>query len=233
MMSGSSDSPVYSYMQNPSMVDYPGRLAAVFFVSGCNFSCGFCHNAGLMGRKQKGVAWDDLQNACSRFKSEWVDGVVITGGEPTLDPGLIELIDFFKTFGFKVKLDTNGSRPDVLTECLPRVDGCAMDVKIDLNGYSQLAGYSKVENIERSIRLIMDSDCDYEFRTTVIGGIHTPAKIAAIGKLIEGARRYRLQPFVPRDNLPDPAFRQIARTSPELIGQCARAAESFVEQVVD
>lgn len=225
-------SPVYSYMRNPSMVDYPGHLAAVFFVSGCNFTCGFCHNAGLMGRKRKGISWDELKDVCQRFKSDWVDGVVVTGGEPTLDPRLIELIDFLRGFGFKVKLDTNGSRPAVLRECLAHIDSCAMDIKTTLEGYPELAGYSRVGDIEESIRTIVASEIAYELRTTVIDGVHTPAKIAGIAKLIEGARRYRLQPFVPRDNLPDPRFRELARTPPQLIEECARAAEPYVEEVL-
>jgi len=233
MMTGESDrSPVYSYMENPSMVDYPGHLSAVFFLSGCNFTCGFCHNATLMGRKRKGISWDELRDACQHFKSDWVDGVVVTGGEPTLDPHLIDLLDFFKGFGFKVKLDTNGSQPAVLRECIAHIDSCAMDVKTTLEGYPELAGYSQTGNIEESIKTIIASDIEYELRTTVIEGVHTPATIANIARLIEGARRYRLQPFVPRDNLPDPHFRGIARTSPELIEECVRAAEPHVEEVL-
>jgi pyruvate formate lyase activating enzyme len=102
---------VYAYLEKPSMVDYPGRYAAVFFTSGCNFRCGFCHNATLMGRQKAALTWEQLTEAATRFKNNWVNGIVITGGEPTCSDDLVDLIRFFKErFGFAVKLDTNGSR---------------------------------------------------------------------------------------------------------------------------
>ena len=97
---------VYAYLEKPSMVDYPKHFAAVFFTSGCNFTCGFCHNAMLMGRKQAGLSWEKLETAGAKFKKDWVNGVVITGGEPTCAGNLNELINFFKQFGFAVKRDT-------------------------------------------------------------------------------------------------------------------------------
>ena len=112
------------------MVDYPKHFAAVFFTSGCDFTCGFCHNATLIGKKQAGLSRDKLEEAAARFKKNWVNGVVITGGEPTGADDLLDLIHFFKDrFGFSVKLDTNGSNPHRLAECLPFVDYVAMDVK--------------------------------------------------------------------------------------------------------
>ena len=206
-------SPVYAYLEKPSMVDYPKHFAAVFFISGCNFTCGFCHNASLMGKKQKSLSWDRLEATCSKFKKDWVNGVVITGGEPTMVDNLVELIRFFKKFGFAVKLDTNGSNPDLLAECLPLVDYVAMDVKTGGSGYSELAGFPDLGKIEASIELIKTEAKDYEFRTTVIAPFHTNEQMDEVGKLIDGAKRYALQAFIPRDDLPGKIFRTLPRTT--------------------
>ena len=91
---GKPDSPVYAVLEKPSMIDFPGSLCGVFFLSGCNFSCGFCHNATLMGTKQAGLTWERLDEICKKFKADWVDAVCITGGEPTLSADLVKLIRF-------------------------------------------------------------------------------------------------------------------------------------------
>ena len=138
-------SSIYAYLEKPSMVDYPGHFAAVFFISGCSFTCGFCHNAALMGKKQAGLSWETLEAACARFKKDWVNGIVLTGGEPTTAGDLVDLIHFFKErFGFSVKLDTNGSNPERLAECLPLIDYVAMDIKCGLSAYSELAGFPDI-----------------------------------------------------------------------------------------
>jgi len=196
------------------MVDYPKHFAAVFFISGCGFSCGFCHNAALMGKQQAGLSWDKLEAACSKFKKDWVNGVVITGGEPTSASNLVELIRFFKErFGFDVKLDTNGSNPARLAECLPLVDYVAMDVKCGFSAYAQVAGFSNTGKIQESIDLIRAEAKDYEFRTTVIETVHTDEQIDEVKEIIDGSKRYALQAFIPRDELPDPTYRTLPRTT--------------------
>ena len=225
-------SSVYAYLEKPSMVDFPKHFAAVFFTSGCNFSCGFCHNAKLMGRQQAGLSWDRLRAACEKFKREWVNGVVITGGEPTLVEDLAELIRFFKIFGFAVKLDTNGSMPDRLAECLPFVDFVAMDVKIGLSGYPDLAGYGKTENIRRSIEMIRDQAKEYEFRTTVIGDFHTNEQMDEISELIRGSKRYALQAFIPRADLPDVQFRSIPRTPAARLQELKERMTGCAEEIL-
>ena len=214
------------------MIDYPGHLCGVFFISGCNFSCGFCHNAVLMSRKQNGIPWSRLEEVVQRFRSEWVDAVCITGGEPTLHPGLPELIAFFRDAGFKIKLDSNGSRPGVLRELLPQIDLIAMDIKTGLSGYPDLAGFKDTAKIEESVRLIMDSGVDYEFRTTVIEPFHTDEKMLEAGELIKGAKRWALQAFVPQDTLPGEAFRTIKRTTPERLRELEKLLQPFVENII-
>ena len=206
-------SPVYGFLKNPSMVDFPGHMAAVFFTSGCNFTCGFCHNAELMAVKKRGISWERLKEACTHFRRDWVSGAVITGGEPTLSHRLPELIAFFRSFGWAVKLDTNGSMPDVLEALLPLVDYVAMDIKAGPDGYKELVGYDNVERIERSIELIQANAADYEFRTTIIEGFHDEKQMEGIGYLLNHAKRYIMQPFIPQDTLPDEKMRKLPRTS--------------------
>lgn len=205
-------SSVYAFLEKPSMVDYPKHFAAVFFTSGCNFTCGFCHNAALMGKKQAGLSWERLEEACTQFKKDWVNGAVITGGEPTLADDLPKLIQFMKRFGFNVKLDTNGSNPQRLAECLPLVDYVAMDVKTGFSGYPDLVRYAKTDRIRQSIELIKAEAKDYEFRTTVIEQLHTDALMDELAEEIQGAKRYVLQAFIPRENLPDNKFTLLPRT---------------------
>ena len=204
---------VYAYLEKPSMVDYPKHFAAVFFISGCNFTCGFCHNATLMGKKQVGISQEKLEAACAKFKSNWVNGVVITGGEPTLADDLPELIRFFKSYGFAVKLDTNGSNPRKLAECLPLVDYVAMDIKAGFSLYPEFVGFPDIGKIQRSIDLVRAQAKDYEFRTTVIEGIHTNAQMEEVRQIVEGSRRYAMQAFIPRDELPGKKYRTLPRTT--------------------
>lgn len=229
----SDTSPVYAFQKNPTMIDFPGRLAALLFTTGCNFRCGFCHNAVLMGERKPGLPWERLRAACKEFREQWVDGAVISGGEPTLDKNaLVTLIDFLKGMGFAVKLDTNGSRPDVLREVLPLLDGVAMDIKCSLDTYPQLAAFEAVHNLQESIDLIKTHIPQHEFRTTVIESIHTDTELAAMRPLVDGAARYVLQPFVPQDDLPDPAFRELPRTSPSAMRRAAAAMDGCAADLV-
>jgi pyruvate formate lyase activating enzyme len=226
------NSPVYAFLEKPSMIDFPGHLCGVFFTSGCNFTCGFCHNAVLMGKPQKTLAWKRLEEVCRQFKDEWVDAVCITGGEPTLQPELIELIGFFRDRGFKIKLDSNGSRPEVLKECLPLVDLIAMDIKAGASGYEELAGFSDIGKIKESIKLIMNSGADYEFRTTVITPFHTDEQMLETGELINGAKRYCLQAFVPQDTLPGETFRTLKRTTPRRLHELEKLMAPFAGEII-
>jgi pyruvate formate lyase activating enzyme len=229
----STSSSIYAFLEKPSMVDYPHRFAAVFFISGCGFTCGFCHNARLMGKKQAGIAWDALDAACAEFRQGWVNGVVITGGEPTAADDLPELIRFFKErHGFSVKLDTNGSRPERLAACLPYVDYVAMDVKCGLSAYPGLTGFSDGAKITQSIELIRSRAADYEFRTTVIETIHTDEQMREIGALVRGARRYALQAFVPRDDLPDERFRGVPRTTAARLHDLNRLMNGCADEIL-
>jgi len=207
-------SPVRGWLPHPSLTDFPGRLAPVLFVSGCNFRCGFCHNAALLGAPQPGVSWGELDIFCRKMRREWADGVVVSGGEPTLAPELETLLRRLRGYGWAVKLDTNGSRPDALERALPLVDYVAMDIKCAPEDYPALTGFSDTDRIRDSIALIKARAADYEFRTTVLETFHTADDLAALRPWLAGARRYVLQPFVPRAHLPDETWSTAPRTSP-------------------
>jgi pyruvate formate lyase activating enzyme len=206
-------------------------MAAVFFTAGCNFRCGFCHNAALLGRARAGYSWDQLAELCERFRRKWVRHVVITGGEPTLSAALPDTIAFFRERGFEVKLDTNGSNPDVLRSVLPSLAYVAMDIKCALGRYPSFVSYNDPSRIEQSIALIRRSGVPHEFRTTLIEGVHTDDDVAAIGHAIRGADVHVLQAFIPRDDLPDPQLRNAPRTTPERLYQAADILRTYVRDV--
>ena len=223
---------LYAFRSQPTMVDFPGRMAAVFFVSGCNLACRYCHNPDLLRRHQQGLSWARLETACERFREDWTEAAVITGGEPTLARDLPELIAFFRDQGWSVKLDTNGSRPDVLAACLADVDYVAMDVKAGLDRYEDLTGFGHVERIRESITVLRDGPTDYELRTTLIASFHDDDQLRDIAELIHGARRYVLQAFVPQDGMPDPAYRELPRTSTDRLHEAAALMAGCADEVL-
>ena len=194
-------------LQPTSLIDYPDRVSAVIFTAGCNFRCPFCHNPDLVLPDRVAgltlVETDDVL-AMLHERQDFLDGVVITGGEPTLHPGLQRFLRAVKDLGLLVKLDTNGTSPDVLLEILEEnlTDFVAMDVKASRPSYARLAGASvDVAAIDRSIDLIRRTAAAYEFRTTVAPTIDA-AEIEAIVDWLAGAKRYVLQRFrVPDEDL--------------------------------
>ena len=225
-------SPVFGMLQNASMVDYPGKMAAVFFLSGCNFRCGFCHNANLMQDvRAPGLPWVEVEAACKRFRENWVSGAVVTGGEPTLNSGVLQIVEKLREWGFSVKLDTNGSCPRVLETLLPLVDYVAMDVKFAPVDYAELAGFGDIEILTESIQLIQARAKAYEFRTTVIEAWHNEEKMRAIGEWVKGAKLHVLQAFVPRDDLPSPACRKMRETRSEILHPLADVLRHYVGRV--
>lgn len=209
----SAPSPVASAPPDCSLIDYPGRMAAMLFTAGCNFRCPFCHNAlALAGPVRPGIPWKALDDALRRFRGNWVSAAVITGGEPTLHPGLPDLVRFLKARGFSVKLDTNGSRPEVLRDLLPSLDYVAMDIKCALADYPRLVGCPDPAPIAESVHLLVSSVADYEFRTTVLPSWHTTDTWPALADLLSGARRYILQPFLPRPEVLSPDLRDAPET---------------------
>jgi len=186
-----------------SMIDYPGKIAAVLFTQGCNFRCGYCHNPELVlpGYFEPVLDENSIFNSV-RERIGWLDALVVTGGEPTVHHDLPDFLQRLKAFGLLIKLDTNGSQPEMLKSILNRqlVDYVAMDIKNvpTPESYSQVIGLDNcnplLKNILRSVGLLKQADIDVEFRTTMLPGIHTQEQMNAIKKLTEGYR-YTVQAF--------------------------------------
>jgi pyruvate formate lyase activating enzyme len=195
-----------------TLIEWPGRLAAVVFLPQCNLRCRFCHAGPLLGSPPETIPLESvLGHVASR--EGWVDGVVICGGEPTTWPTLPDLVRAFRGAGLAVKLDTNGTRPDRLEELLAAglLDAIAMDLKAPLDQrYHEVCGPDRLDldAVSRSIDLLMSCHAEYEFRTTVCPALHGEAEIRAMGERIAGARRWVLQRFEPAHAL-DPALRMV------------------------
>jgi pyruvate formate lyase activating enzyme len=203
-----------------SFLDWPGRIAAVLFLGGCNFRCPFCHNAELVLEPHR-IPSIPLGAVLERLRGlrGWVDGVVVSGGEPTLSPRLPELLGRLRAAGFPVKLDTNGSHPDVLARLIGRslVHAVDMDLKAPLEpaAYALLAGVPvRLELIRASLEVIRNSGLPHRFRTTYVPGLLDPAGIARLRAALPGGSNYLLQGFRPQRVL-DPALGGVAAPSPE------------------
>ena len=187
-------------LQKSSLVDYPGKLSSVIFFSGCNFDCPYCHNPELARGCTTCPADLTTANICHFLEQRqgFLDGVVVSGGEPTLQNDLADLCRKIKGFGYPLKLDTNGSRPRVLEHLIDEklVDYIAMDLKTDPILYkSYIKPDCGSDPILASIRILMESGIDYEFRTTCVKPIVTLETIENMSHLIQGARLYALQRF--------------------------------------
>lgn len=185
-----------------SLCDFPGRTSAVVFTQGCNFQCPFCHNQALIAEDPVDgdlLSEDDFLEFLSGRKGQ-LDGVVVSGGEPTVHADLPEFLRRVKSMGFDVKLDTNGSRPEVLDRILADslVDFVAMDVKAPLASYEKLSGIPvPVEKLERSMMTIARSGVEHEFRTTLIDALISEADVETIRQDLPKGSPHRCQPFRP------------------------------------
>ncbi len=184
-------------LQKQTVIDYPGKIACTIFAFGCNFRCSYCHNPELIvddGRPEieKEEILEFLKN-----RKDFLDGVCITGGEPTLNKDLPEFISKIKKLGFFVKLDTNGSNPEMLKELIERklVDYIAMDIKAPLEFYENVANVKvNKENIQKSIDLIKKME-EYEFRITVVPRLFDEEHAKLIGEWLKGSKRLFIQQF--------------------------------------
>ena len=197
---------IFGGIQKLTLIDYPGKVAATVFTVGCNFLCPYCHNPELVDPKkikeQEKISEQEILDFLAT-RQGLLEGVCITGGEPTLYSDLPEFIKKLKAMGFLVKLDSNGSNPHVLEKLLAEglVDFIAMDIKAPLEKYKKIAGERvSLENIQRSTELVRLAP-DYEFRTTVLPSLLSSKDILSIGRWIQGAKNYYLQQFKPTKTL--------------------------------
>ena len=197
-------------LQKMTLLDYPGRVACTVFLRGCNFRCPFCHNSSLLPGIGESLMDDTQLLAFLKKRVGLLDGVCITGGEPTLQKELPHLLERVKALGYSVKLDTNGSCPEMLKAIVEAgvVDYVAMDIKNGPDRYAETAGASSsvLERVEESIRYLMSDAVDYEFRTTVVEELHDAQSMAAMGQWLQNlggkaAKRWYLQQYMDRDSV--------------------------------
>ena len=195
-----------SGLQKLTLLDYPGRVACTVFTGGCNFRCPFCHNASLVLPEQ--MVQDTNEEEVLSFLKKRVgvlDGVAVTGGEPLLHKDIGGFLSKVKALGYEIKLDTNGSFPELLMELVKDglVDRVAMDVKNSPELYAHTVGLEKLDMapIERSKEFLLSGTVDYEFRTTVVKGLHTRESLRGAAEWIKGAKDYYLQQFKDSGNV--------------------------------
>ena len=225
--------PVKGFLET-SLLDWEGKLAAVVFLPGCNFRCGYCHAAHLISEaaRLESIPIEQVTDSLNRNR-DWIDGIVISGGEPTLHKGLRELIELFRGAGLAVKLDTNGSRPGVLDELLEDklVDHVAMDAKAPLDErYSEVAGVPvALDDIRASVEMLIRSDVSYEFRTTVCPAFLDADDVVDTAEVVRGAADYFLQKFRPVGCL-DPALEEVKPYNDDEMRRLAVLAAKFVRR---
>jgi len=221
--------------QRFSLIDYPDKICAIVFTQGCNFRCPYCHNPELVDPKKFGIELKEAEilSFLDRRKGK-LDAVTVTGGEPLLQSDLSTFLSEVKRLGYLVKLDTNGSFPIRLKKIieLKSVDYIAMDIKTSLDKYHQVIKRKiDTRKILDSIRLIMDSGLDYEFRTTVVKALFEKDDFYNIGQLITNARLYILQRFVPSKTL-DATFLDMKSCTDEELDCFKEIMEGFVQRCI-
>ena len=202
---------IISGLQKMTLLDYPGKVACTVFLQGCNFRCPFCHNSALLGKESPDEIPEETLMAFLKKRVGLLDAVCITGGEPTLQNDLPELIKKIKDLGYLVKLDTNGFKPEVLKSLVEAglIDYVAMDIKNCPARYGETAGVPgmNLAPIEESIRYLLAGHVDFEFRTTVADELHDPEDFAAIGAWLQDldvhhtAPKFFIQPYVDRESV--------------------------------
>lgn len=216
-----------------TLLDYPGHLAATIFTGGCNFCCPFCYNGSLVlnPTEQPLFSEEEVLSVLEKRRNI-LEGVCITGGEPSLQADLLEFIRKIKKLGLKVKLDTNGLRPEVITMCLKEgiLDYIAMDIKNSPEKYSLSTGIAKpeIEKIKESAKLLIHSGIEYEFRTTIVREHHAIEDMEEIGRWLQGASRYFLQSYQAFEGVIVPGLHA---HEPTMLEQFRRILEKSISQV--
>lgn len=221
-------------IQKTSTIDYPDKICTVLFLPGCNFRCGFCQNPDLINNIDNlpTISEDEIFKILEERRN-FIDGVCITGGEPLLHKDISGFIKKIKDKRVLVKLDTNGSNPEMLKQLIDKklIDFIAMDIKSDKKNYQKAAGVPvDMRKIEKSIELIKNSKIDYEFRSTVVPLFFNEDIILNIGKWLKGSKKFALQQFRPNITL-DPEFKKINPYPPEKLMEFAKLLEPYFEAV--
>jgi pyruvate formate lyase activating enzyme len=221
-------------LQKLTLIDYPGKVACTVFTKGCNLRCPYCHNPELIEPQgsENLMPEEDFLDFLKTRKN-FLDGVCITGGEPALQTDLEDFVSKVKELGFLVKVDTNGTRPDVLSNLIsgPLVDYVAMDIKTSLGKYSSDLGFKgSTARLTESIDMIMGSSLEHEFRTTVVPGLVEKEELQEIARMIKGSERYFIQNFRPGYVL-DPRLSELKGYSQPVLEKFKTTMEDYIENV--
>ncbi len=229
-------------LEKLTLLDYPDHLAAIIFTQGCNFRCHFCYNPMLVlpqtggdekNKKEKGFSPLSTEDLFLFLKERFgrLEGVVITGGEPTLHPDLPAFIKQIKDIGYLVKLDTNGTNPEILTELIndKLIDYIAMDLKAPLDKYEETVSVKlDWDNIKKSVKIISESGLPYEFRTTVVPGLLVKEDFHRMGELIKGTAKWYLQDFKSDTDLVDANYKKQKGFSAKEMAEFAAIGREYV-----
>lgn len=213
-------------LQKNTLIDYPGKVACTVFTAGCNYRCPYCHNPELVIGKPKQMPEDYLWDFLEKRK-DWLDGVCITGGEPLLHADAPQFLEKIKSYGLDIKLDTNGSFPEILKECLPFVDYIAMDIKAPLDKYESVVGIDVREKVKKSVEIIRNSGKEYEFRTTIVPEFYSEEDALAIGEWLNKSNAYYLQQFASNTDLVSPDFKGKPGYPPEELRELCNKLKPF------
>ena len=227
-----------SGLQKMTLLDFPGKVACTVFLQGCNYRCPFCHNSELLGGGGQEFMSEEEFLAFLKKRVGLLDGVAVSGGEPTLYKGLEDLLVQIKALGYAVKLDTNGSRPQVLKALVEKglVDYVAMDVKNGPDAYGQTVGIAKLDlaATEESLRFLIGGKVDYELRTTLVEPLHTEGSVAQMGQwlaaLVPGKKPKQLflQRFVDRDTV---LFSGLCAPDADTVSHYGELLAPYVEKI--
>jgi pyruvate formate lyase activating enzyme len=220
----------FSGIQKISLLDFPDRIGTLLFTPGCNLRCPFCHNWRIVLDPRGPFLTEDDALQILENRKKFVDSVVITGGEPTLQQDLPEFLEKIKKLNFSVKLDTNGFFPDVLKRCFHYLDYVAIDVKTCPERYHLMGGIEIDGWLETIRMMIKQNHVDYEFRNTVVPKIVDKECIPQMGELVNGGKCFVFQQFVPGDTL-SKAFNTVKPYPPETITHFADIMKSYVREV--
>lgn len=221
-------------LQKTSLIDYPGKICCVIFLPSCNFRCPFCQNPDLIlvpdriPTTTEEEFFDFLQK-----RKKWLDGICITGGEPCIHNELPDFIEKIKELGFLVKLDTNGSNPEMIKQLLDKklLDYIAMDIKTSLDIYEKATKVrTDMEKVKNSIELIRKSGIDHEFRATAVPGIFDKNDAEAVGRFLWGSKNFYLQQFRPQNTL-DRKYEKVRPYSKEELEKLAKILGKYIKNV--
>ncbi len=223
-------------IQKTSLIDYQPYTSAVIFIGGCNFRCPYCQNGDLVLRF-KDLPTLSEKEICDFLKSKlkWLDAAVITGGEPTMYKELVDLIREIRKLGLKVKLDTNGTNPDMLWDMIEEglLDYVAMDIKAPKSSYENVTILPvEIEKISKSVSLIMNSNIDYEFRTTVVPKLVSKDDMLRIAEWIDGAKRFAIQQFRAARGILDKAYEKEEAYKRSEITEIKKIMKPYIDEII-